>query len=72
MIKQPASAMNNSPTRLDLTEIFCNVDDFYQVFNRRGEAIPQLHYDGQARSYRSKLSFSEVLYQKLVVFCLKA
>jgi hypothetical protein len=53
--------MNNSLARLDLTEIFCDVDDFYQRFNRMGEAIPQLPYDGQAKSYRSKLSPPEVM-----------
>jgi hypothetical protein len=53
--------MNNSLARLDLTQIFCDVDDFYQRFNRMGEAIPQLPYDGQAKPYRSKLSPSEVM-----------
>ena len=29
-------------SRLDLTEVFCNVDDFYQSFERHCRSIPQL------------------------------
>lgn len=53
--------MNNSLSRLDLTQIFCDIDDFYQVLNRVGEGIPKLPYDGAAKSYNSKLSLSEVM-----------
>ena len=53
--------MNNSLARLDLTQIFCDIDDFYQVLNRVGEGIPKLPYDGEAKSYNSKLSLSEVM-----------
>jgi hypothetical protein len=53
--------MNNSLARLDLTQIFCDVDDFYQVLDRVGEEIPKLPYDGEAKSYSSKLSLSEVM-----------
>jgi hypothetical protein len=52
--------MNNSLARLDLTEIFCDIDDFYQVLSHVGEAVPKLPYDGEAKQYRSKLSLSEV------------
>jgi hypothetical protein len=52
--------MDNSLARLDLTEIFCDVDDFYQVLSHVGEAVPKLPYDGEAKQYRSKLSLSEV------------
>jgi len=51
--------MNNSLARLDLSQVFCDVDDFYQVLNRVGEAIPKLPYDGEAKSYPSKLSISD-------------
>lgn len=52
--------MDNSLARLDLTQIFCDIDDFYQVLNHVGEAVPKLPYDGEAKQYRSKLSLSEV------------
>jgi hypothetical protein len=51
--------MDTSLARLDLTEIFCDVDDFYQVLERIGELTPQLPYDGEAKPYRSRLSISE-------------
>jgi hypothetical protein len=53
--------VDTSLARLDLTEIFCDVDDFYQVLERAGEGIPRLPYDGEAKRYRSKLSISEVM-----------
>jgi Transposase DDE domain len=52
--------MNTSLARLDLTQIFCDIDDFYQDLNRVGEAVPKLPYDGEAKTYNSKLSLSEV------------
>jgi hypothetical protein len=58
--------MNNSLVRLDLTQIFCDIDDFYQVLNRIGEGTPKLPYDGEAKSYNSKLSLSEVMYNRFV------
>jgi hypothetical protein len=53
--------MNTSLARLDLTEIFCDVDDFYQILERMGESMPRLPYDGEAKHYRSRLSISEVM-----------
>jgi hypothetical protein len=53
--------MDTSLARLDLCEIFCDVDDFYQVLERAGEGIPRLPYDGEAKRYRSTLSISEVM-----------
>jgi hypothetical protein len=53
--------MDASLARLDLPEIFCNVDDFYQVLKRVGEEVLRLPYDGEAKPYRSKLSISEVM-----------
>jgi hypothetical protein len=52
--------MDNSLARLDLTEIFCDMDDFYQVLERIGESFTQLPYDGEAKQYRSQLRISEV------------
>lgn len=52
--------MNNSLARLNLTEIFCDIDDFYQVLERVGGLVAQLPYDGKAKQYRSQLSISEV------------
>jgi hypothetical protein len=53
--------MDTSLACLDLTEIFCDVDDFYQVLERVGESTPGLPYDGEAKHYRSRLSISEVM-----------
>jgi hypothetical protein len=52
--------MDNSLARLNLTEIFCDIDDFYQVLERVGGAAPQLPCGGEEKQYRSKLSLSEV------------
>jgi hypothetical protein len=52
--------MNNSLARLDLTEIFCDIDDFFRLLERVGEGVPKLPYDGEAKQYSSKLSLSEV------------
>jgi hypothetical protein len=47
--------------RLDLEEIFCDVDDFYQVWERFGTTLPQLPHDAKMKQYNSKLSISEVM-----------
>jgi hypothetical protein len=52
--------MNNSLARLDLTQIFCDIDDFYQVSDSVGEAVPQLPSNAEAKQYQSKLRLSEV------------
>ena len=53
--------MKFSLYRLDLTTLFCDVDDFYQESDRYGErAVKRLPYDGEAKHYRSKLTLSEV------------
>lgn len=53
--------MSLSLPRLDVTQIFCEVDDFYQVFAHLQNATPALPYDGTAKPYRSRLSLSEVM-----------
>ena len=54
--------MTFSLSRLDLTQIFCDVDDFYQSFERFSKRdVAQLPYDGQAKRYQSRLSVSEVM-----------
>jgi hypothetical protein len=52
--------MDNSLARLNLTEIFCDMDDFYKVLARLGGSAPQLPCGGEEKQYRSKLSLSEV------------
>lgn len=54
--------MDISLTRLGLTQIFCDIDDFCQdadIFCVR--YIPRLPYDGEAKCYQSRLSISEVM-----------
>lgn len=54
--------MSFSLSRLDLTVLFCDIDDFYQNFERYCERdVAKLPYDGVAKPYRSKLSISEVM-----------
>jgi hypothetical protein len=53
--------MSISLPRLDLTTIFCDVDDFYTAFEATCSQLPQLPYDGEAKPYRSRLSLSEVM-----------
>jgi hypothetical protein len=54
--------MSLSLARLDLTQIFCDVDDFYREFERHCERnIARLPCDGQPKGYQSRLSISEVM-----------
>lgn len=54
--------MSFSLSRLDLTALFCDIDDFYCDFERYCERdIAKLPYDGVAKQYRSQLSISEVM-----------
>lgn len=46
--------------RLDLTQIFCNVDDFYQNFELNYENQRKLCLQDQRKHFRSRLSISEV------------
>lgn len=53
--------MSTSLSRLDLTEVFCDVDDFYRAFEYQSHQAAALPYDGEAKEYRSRLSVSEVM-----------
>ena len=53
--------MSISLPRLDVTQIFCDIDDFYQLFSAQQQTIPALPYDGKAKQYSSRLSLSEVM-----------
>ena len=54
--------MSFSLSRLDLTALFCDVDDFYNDFERYCERpVARLPYDGVAKQYRSQLGISEVM-----------
>lgn len=53
--------MSSSVSRLDLTTVFCDVDDFYAAFERCSDESVALPYDGEARGYHSRLSISEVM-----------
>ena len=47
--------MTHSLYRLDLTTLFCDIDDFYREYDRHSERpIKRLPYDGQAKPYRSE------------------
>lgn len=54
--------MSLSLARLDLTQIFWDVDDFYREFEQFCErSVPQLPGDGEPKRYQSRLSISEVM-----------
>ena len=53
--------MSSSVSRLDLTTIFCDVDDFYAELQRCGDESVALPYDGEVYGYHSRLSVSEVM-----------
>jgi hypothetical protein len=54
--------MDISLARLDLTPLFCDIDDFCQNADAFcGRYIPRLPYDGEAKHYQSRLSISEVM-----------
>jgi hypothetical protein len=55
------SAMTTIISRLDLTQIFCDVDDFYQYFQRNRENQPQLPSDDRQKPCLSRLGVSEVM-----------
>ena len=48
-------------SRLDLTEIFCDVDDFYHSFEQYCRSIPQLTAIAGEKRCRSRMSLSEVM-----------
>ncbi len=48
-------------SRLDLTEVFCDVDDFYQSFEKHCISIPQLTASVGEKLCSSRLSLSEVM-----------
>ena len=48
-------------SRLDLTEVFCDVDDFYQSFERYCPSIPQLTAVTGEKRCNSRMSLSEVM-----------
>jgi len=52
----------NTPSlaRLDLTEVFCDVDDFCKLLEQLGNKHPQLPWAGEAKPYCSRLTISEV------------
>ena len=54
--------MSLSLVRLDLTQIFCDVDDFYREFEQFCErSIPRLPGEDEPKRYQSRLSVSEVM-----------
>ncbi len=48
-------------SRLDLTEVFCDVDDFYRSFEKHCRSIPQLTASVGEKLCTSRLSLSEVM-----------
>lgn len=53
--------MKSIVSRLDITEIFCEVDDFYQQWERAWQQMPQLPAMLSEKRSRSRLQLSEVM-----------
>ncbi|NEQ17758.1 MULTISPECIES: hypothetical protein [unclassified Moorena] len=49
-------AMTNIVSRLDITRMFCEVDDFFQLFECYWQQLPQLPSIAGERSCRSRMS----------------
>lgn len=48
-------------SRLELTEVFCDVDDFSKGFEKSCQTFPQLTASVGEKLCRSRLSLSEVM-----------
>lgn len=48
-------------SRLELSEIFCDVDDFYQSFEQHCRDLPQLTAIAGEKRCSSRMSLSEVM-----------
>jgi len=48
-------------SRLDLTEVFCDVDDFYKAFQQYSQTLPLLTSSVGEKLCTSRLSLSEVM-----------
>ncbi len=46
-------------SRLDLTEVFCDVDDFYKAFQKYSQMLPLLTSSVGEKLCSSRLSLSE-------------
>ncbi len=53
--------MTSNVSRLDLTQIFCDVDDFYQHFERHQNNYCQLPTSDRQKPCYSRLCLSEVM-----------
>ena len=60
-IQKTISAMTNIVSRLDLTQVFCDVDDFYQDFEQNHRARLKLSTDERHKPCKSRLCLSEVM-----------
>jgi hypothetical protein len=59
--KNQVSAMSNIVSRLDITQIFCDVDDLCNQWERLWQQVPQLpSLKGERRS-KSRMHISEVM-----------
>ncbi len=48
-------------SRLDLTQVFCDVDDFYKAFQTYSQTLPLLTSSVGEKLCSSRLSLSEVM-----------
>jgi hypothetical protein len=53
--------MDTIASHLDVTQIFCDVDDFYPTFEQLWQQHPQLSSMQGERRSRSRLCLSEVM-----------
>jgi len=53
--------MSTIVSRLDITQIFCEVDDFFKKWENLWQQVPQLPSMTGERTIRSRMSLSEVM-----------
>ena len=51
----------NINSRIDITQVFCDVDDFYQAFQNYSQSLPKLTSFIGEKLCSSRLSLSEVM-----------
>ncbi len=51
----------NINSRIDITKVFCDVDDFYKAFQKYSQSVPKLTSFVGEKLWNSRLSLSEVM-----------
>ncbi len=58
----------NINSRIDITQVFCDVDDFYKAFQKYSQSVPKLTPFVGEKLCHSRLSLSEVMTIEELIF----